>query len=178
MTALILSCLKVFFSRILDMTIGSVRTILMVREKTLLAAVCGFFEVLVWFIVVRDALNSDGPMLPIAISYSLGFATGTFVGGTLAKLLVRGHVTVHVVTGSRDKTIPDALRSAGFGITVMDVNGSEFGEEKYLILADLDSKRLAEFQSLLHALDEHCFILVQETKTSIGGYGGFRRKGK
>lgn len=174
-TALLLGCLKVFFCRILDVTLGSLRTVLVVRERNFAAALAGFCETFVWYIVVRDALNFEGPVLPIALSYALGYATGTFVGGSLAKRLIGGHVTVHIVTGGRDESFPAALRKAGFGITVLNVEGSEYGEAKYLILADLDKGKLTEFQNLVKAMDPKAFLLVQETKQTLGGY---RRPGK
>ena len=174
-TALLLGCLKVFCCRVLDVTLGSLRTVLVVREKNKTAALIGFCEILIWYLIVRDALTFDGPVLPIALSYAAGYATGTFVGGTLAKRLIGGHVTVHTVTGERNEEIPAALRKAGYGITVLNVEGSEYGEPKYLILADLDKSALAEYEKLVKSMDPKAFLLVQETKQTLGGY---RRPGK
>lgn len=175
--SLFLSCLKVFLCRICDVTMGSMRTVLVVKEKTLLAAIAGFFEVFIWYIVVRDALNSDGPVLAIAASYAAGYATGTYVGGNLAKKLFGGHVTIHVVTSCRNNDLCTCLRDSGYGITVLDVNGSEFGEEKNLILADIEKGRLKDFEDLVKEQDPGAFILVQETKSHLGGYG-YKRPGK
>ena len=169
-TSLVLSCLKVFFCRICDVTFGSMRTVLVVKGKTYIAALIGFFEVFIWFVVVKDALSSEGPLLPVAASYAAGYACGTYIGGTVAKMLIGGHVTLHVVTSERNARLCEMLRDEGFGITVMDVNGSPYGEEKNLILADFDAKRLREFESLVENVDPDAFILVQETKSHIGGY--------
>ncbi len=169
--SLVLGCLKVFFCRICDVSLGTMRTILMVKERSLFATFIGFFEVLVWYLVVRDAISFNGPVLPIAVSYAAGFATGTYVGSMISRRVFGGHVTVHVVTSRRGNGLPAALREAGFGITVLDVNGSEFGEEKNMILADLGKGELARFESLVKELDEKAFVLVQETKSYRGGYG-------
>ena len=174
--SLVLSCLKVFFCRILDVTFGSMRTVLVVREKTKLAALIGFFEVFIWYIVVRDAINSDGPVLAIAASYAAGYACGTFFGGTLAKKILGGHVTVHVVTTERNIVLAESLQNAGYGITVLDVNESRYGGEKNLILADFDKKLLENFESIVKDKDPDAFIIVQETKAHVGGR--YRRPGK
>lgn len=166
---LLLGCLKVFFCRILDVSLGSIRTVLVVKEKSLLAALIGFCEVFIWYIIVRDALNFEGPVLPIALSYAAGYASGTFIGGTLAKKLIGGHVTVHVVTSARIAALPDTLRKAGFVITVLDVNGSEYGEPRHMILADLDKSRLHAFRALVTEQDPAAFLLVQETKQTLRG---------
>ena len=170
-------CLKVFFCRIADVTLGSMRTVLVVKEKTVLAACIGFFEVFIWYIVVRDAINCDGPVVAIALSYAAGYASGTYIGGTLAKRLVGGHVTLHVITSHRNPNITKILREAGYGITVLNVQGSEYGDEKNLILADFEKNRLSDFETLVKAIDPNAFIIVQETKSYVGGYR-YRRPGK
>jgi len=175
LATLFLGCIKIFLCRICDVSLGTMRTILMVKERTAFAMAIGFFEVLIWYLVVRDAISFDGPVLPIAVSYAAGYATGTFVGSTISKRVFGGHVTVHVVTSHRGAELPSALRRAGFGITVLDVNSSEFGEEKNMILADFSKAELARFEALVEELDSKAFILVQETKSYLGGY---RRLGK
>ena len=169
-SSVLLGCLKIFCCRICDVSLGTMRTILMVKERSVFAMIIGFFEVMLWYLVVRDAINFDGPVLLVAISYAGGYATGTFVGGTISKRVFGGHVTVHIVTSSRDNALPTALRREGFGITVLDVNGSEYGEEKNLILADLEKKELARFEALVKATDDKAFVLVQDTKSFLGGY--------
>ena len=170
-------CLKVFFCRILDVTLGSMRTVLVVRERTVLAACIGFFEVFIWYLVVRDAINCEGPVVAIALSYAAGYATGTYIGGTLAKKLVGGHVTLHVITTHRNPEFVKVLRESGYGITVLDVQESEFGDEKNLILADFDKSLLSDFEKLVKSIDPGAFIIVQETKSYLGGYR-YRRPGK
>ena len=171
-TALLLSCLKIFCCRILDVTCGTVRTILTVKENTKGAAFMGFVEVFLWYVVVRDAMTSDGPVLAIAVAYAAGFATGTFVGGQIARRIISGNVTVQVVTSRRDDALLRAIRDAGYAITVLNANESEYSESKYLIIATVDKKQLKAFEELVAARDDHAFIMVSETKSYIGGYFG------
>ena len=170
MSSLAQSCLIIFFGRIIDVSLGTLKTMFTVKEKSLLAALCGFFEVFLWFIIVRDALNSDGPVLLLALCYAAGYATGTYVGGVLAKKLVGGHVTVEVITSDRSNTIPEAMRAAGYELTVINVNESEFGKKKYLILADVNRKRMKYFQDRVKELDPNAFMLVRETKSYTKGH--------
>ena len=39
-------CIKIFLVRIIDVTLGTLRTIITVKDKVFLASVIGFFEVL------------------------------------------------------------------------------------------------------------------------------------
>lgn len=171
-TALLLSCIKIFCCRILDVTCGTVRTILTVKENTKGAALMGFIEVFLWYVVVRDAMTSDGPVIAIAVAYAAGFATGTYVGGQIARRIISGNVTVQVVTSHRDDAMLADIRDAGYAITVLNANESEFAECKYLIIASVDKKQLKAFEELIKEKDAHAFIMVSETKSYVGGYFG------
>jgi uncharacterized protein YebE (UPF0316 family) len=171
-TALLLSCIKIFCCRILDVTCGTVRTILTVKENTKGAALMGFIEVFLWYVVVRDAMTSDGPVIAIAVAYAAGFATGTYVGGQIARRIISGNVTVQVVTSHRDDAMLAAIRDAGYAITVLNANESEFAESKYLIIASVDKKQLKAFEELIKEKDSKAFIMVSETKSYVGGYFG------
>ena len=98
---IIFLCLKVFFVRILDVTLGTFRTILTVKAKNIEASLLGFFEVLVWFLIVREALNSDIDSIWVAIFYSAGFAVGTYFGGILSQKFIQGNSTLQVITKKR-----------------------------------------------------------------------------
>ena len=63
-----------------------------------------------------------------------------------------------------------AIRQAGYAITVVDANSSEYTGGKYMIIADVDKTLLGSFEKLIKSLDEKAFILVIETKNYMGGY--------
>ena len=81
---MLLLCLKIFLVRIVDVTLGTTRTMFTVKGKRLIASLIGFFEVLIWFLIVREALQTEDKSILIAISYALGFATGTYIGGFIS----------------------------------------------------------------------------------------------
>ncbi|MBQ6012780.1 MAG: hypothetical protein IJL27_01890, partial [Firmicutes bacterium] len=81
MGPVLLSCIKIFLCRIMDVSLGTFRTMLTVKGRNQLAALVGFCEVFLWYVIVRDALTGDAPVLATAIAYAGGYATGTFVGG-------------------------------------------------------------------------------------------------
>ena len=91
-------CIKIFFVRILDVSLGTLRTMITVKGKILYASMVGFIEIFVWFLVVKEALNTDQTSIWIAISYSLGFATGTYIVGLLSKKFISGNLSVQVIT--------------------------------------------------------------------------------
>ena len=46
-------CLKIFLARIVDVSLGTIRTVLVVKGKNLTPAIVAFFEVLIWFVVLE-----------------------------------------------------------------------------------------------------------------------------
>jgi len=144
--------------------------VLTVKGKNIFAAIMGFCEVLIWYVVVRDAMQADGPVLPIAIAYASGYAAGTFIGGRIAAHAIKGNVAVQVITTKRDKALLTAIRDEGFAITVIDVDASEFSGEKYMLIANIDKRQLSNFQNFVRERDPKAFIVVQDTRQAIGGY--------
>jgi len=169
-TVLLISCIKIFVCRILDMSLATIRTVLNVKEKSFAAALVGFLEAFIYYIVVRDALTATGNVLPIAMAYGAGFAMGTFVGGKISSKVISGNVIVRSITSIRDDVMLNEIRAAGYAITVFKVEASEFGEKKYMILANIDKKKTKDYEALIKKLDPGAFIIVEDARSYVGGY--------
>lgn len=159
-------CLKIFFVRIIDVSLGTVRTIMSVRDKNLIASLIGFVEVTVWFLVVREALNTDSNSFFIVLSYAAGFSTGTYIGGVVSSRYIKGFMTVHVITRSHD--LINVLRGKGYGVSVIDVKGMD--NDSYLLLIQINSSNLDSLKSIVNKYDERAFIVINETKYVQNGF--------
>ena len=95
---MVLTCLKIFLARIVDVSLGTIRTVLVVKGKNITPAIVAFFEVLIWFVVAREALNTDLNSILIPIFYALGYATGTYIGTFITSKVVDGLIGVQVIT--------------------------------------------------------------------------------
>ena len=167
---LLFLCLKVFFVRIMDVSLGTTRTIVMVKGKTKLASLIGFVEVLIWFLVVKEALNTDINSIWIAISYAGGFATGTFIGGFLSNKFIKGNFGVQVILSKNDNKVVNALREEGYAVSVIDVKGKDEENEKYMLFIEIDKRNFEHLRGLIKELDSKAFIVVNETRMVQNGY--------
>jgi len=171
---LLMLCLKIFVCRIIDVSLGTMRTIIMVKGKTTLSAIVALIEGLIWFLVVREALLFDAPNLIanllIALAYAAGFASGTYIGGKIADKFIVGNVNVQVVTSSQSNKMLEAIRDAGYAITVLDVNTSLLSRKKYMLFCEVTTKQLDDFKSLIYSLDKKAFLMVHETKFVYNGF--------
>ncbi len=166
---MIILCLTIFFSRIIDVSLGTIRTIMTVRGNRKFAAIIGFVEVLIWFLVVREALNTDSTSIFIAISFAGGYGAGTFVGGLVVKLLFPSNYLVQIITSSRDDALLKAIGDAGFSMTVSDVFGRDHQSEKYMLFIYVDGKYLEKLKETVIGYDKAAFISVSEGKASYNG---------
>ena len=141
-------CLKIFLVRILDVSLGTFRTILTVKGKTLYASLVGFFEILVWFLIVKEALNTTESGLIIGISYSLGFAVGTYVGGILSNKFIVMPVSVQIVT-SKFEDLLVSLKEK-FGYSVIDIKGLDDSVAKKMILVETTNKHTSELTNIVN----------------------------
>ena len=167
---LLLLCLQVFCCRIVDVSLGTVRTILTVKGKVGIAATIGFVEVFVWFVIVQAAISKGGTSLWVALFYAGGFAAGTYVGGKLAEKFMKGILDVQIVTSIRNDRLIGAVRDAGFAVSVLNVNSSEYGDEKYLLVIEIRGENLKKLEKIVYAVDPGAFVTVRETKFIQNGF--------
>ena len=162
-------CLIVFFARIIDTTLSTVKTMMIVKNKTIFAMMMAFFEVIVWFFIVREALNTGEYIILIAISYALGYATGVLVGMYITDTFVTSNVSVNIVVKQNRKII-DALVKNGYAISVSKIKGKDFISNKYMILVCTTNKRVRKLKEIVTSFDNHAFIVVSDNKFTVGGY--------
>ncbi len=164
-----LLCIKIFFVRILDVSLGTFRTMLMVKGKTFIATLIGFFEVLIWFLIVREALNTDIKSIWIAISYAGGFATGTYIGMYISDKYIKEILSIQIITTNYPK-IGQILRENGYAVTAIEVLGKEKENKKYMLFIEMNSFSYNKFNRLLKENDKDAFMVINESKYVRNGY--------
>jgi len=163
-------CITIFLVRICDVSLDTLRVLFIIKGSKLIAATVGFFEILIWFLIVREALNTDITSLWVAISYAGGFATGTIFGSILSDKFISGNLTVQVILSDRDDEIVTFIRKAGYAVSVIDVRGQDEERPKYMLLIEINKKRINQLKKLIKSLDEKAFIIINETKLVQNGY--------
>jgi uncharacterized protein YebE (UPF0316 family) len=114
--------LLIFFARITDVSLDTLRIIFINRNLRYYAAISGFFGVLIWLMVIRQIFQRlDNPLCFIA--YAAGFAAGNFVGIIIENRISIGKVIIRTITRTDAGELVDFLRSSGYGATVLDAEG-------------------------------------------------------
>ena len=167
---MIFICLKIFFARIIDVTLGSIRTILMVKGKSIISAIIAFLEVLIWFVVAKEALVTTIDSVLIPIFYSAGYATGTLLGTYLSNNLINGVIGLQVITDKNNRKLIDKIRDEGFGISIINLKNYYKQQEKEMLFIQLSKKRLKALIKIIKDIDSNAFIVMNETKYIQNGF--------
>lgn len=165
-----LVCIKIFFGRLLDVSIGTIRTIFSVKGKRLIAAILAFFEVLIWYYVARSALNTTLTSVLVPISYSLGYATGTYIGTYLSQVIIKGNTSVQIITSKATKENLALIRKSGFAVTTIDVYDSYDDKKKKLLLMEVQNQKISALNELINSIDKKAFITYKETQNIYNGF--------
>lgn len=167
---MLLTCLEIFAARIVDVSLGTLRTVFFVRGKSVEPFIIAFFEVLVWYAVARQALNTTGNPWLIAISYAGGYATGTFIGSKLSTRFVKGVVGVQIIVNNDSETLIQKLRKKGYAVSVIELKNDYEGNNKDMLYIQVNNNKLKELTNLVKNYDKNAFIIVNETKSVQNGF--------
>ena len=159
---MLLICIKIFLARIVDVSLGTIRTVLTVKRKTLIASLIAFVEVFIWFVIAKEALNILVDTLWIPFSYALGYASGTFIGSFISNTLVNDEVYLQIIIEEKDFNILDKIRKLGYGLSVVDLQKSYTNENKGLILVQTKRKNLNKLINLVKKETSNSFMVIDE----------------
>jgi uncharacterized protein YebE (UPF0316 family) len=113
----------IFLARVVDVSIGTMRTIAIVQGRTKIAFVLGFLEVSIWLIVISFVINDMMNKPLIGVFYALGFSTGNVVGIKLERRLAFGHIILRVISTCNGRKIADKVRDSGYAVTTFEGEG-------------------------------------------------------
>ncbi len=151
----------VFFARIADVSIGTLRIMFVSKGLRIPAAILGFIEVLIWIIVVSQIfLNLDNWMNYVA--FAGGFAAGNYVGMLIEEKLKIGIQIFRIIIKDNADSLINKLRDADFRVTELDAKGST-GKVKILFTV-CKRKRWKELISIIREENPEAFYSVEDVK--------------
>jgi uncharacterized protein YebE (UPF0316 family) len=163
----------IFGARIVDVSLDTGRVLSAVRGNRAAAAVLGFFQALIWIIVVGNAIKHLDSVWHV-LGYAAGFAAGTLIGITIEGALAYGLSTMRVVSQHSGVEIAEALRERGYGVTEIPGYGREGRVE--IVNSVVQRQHLEEVMRIVEQLDPQAFVTVEEPKILRGGSLAKRRR--
>jgi uncharacterized protein YebE (UPF0316 family) len=151
--------LLIFLARVIDVTLGTARVVFISRGYKLLAAMSGFWEVLIWLLAIGQIMkNLSNPMCYIA--YASGFALGNYVGVTVTEKMSLGVVLVRILTHENADMLIQTLKVRKYGLTSIDGRGA-FGPVK-VIFTIVQRQAVDDVIAIIQAHNPKAFYSVEE----------------
>lgn len=155
----------IFISRIIDVSLGTLRIIFINRNLRYYAAFTGFFEVMVWLLVISQIFQRlENPLYLVA--YAAGFASGNVVGVMIENRLSIGRVVLRVITRRESDALVSFLRTSGYGLTVVDGEGAT-GPVKIIFIIT-ERKDIPRIVKIIQNFNPNAFYSLEDVRFVSG----------
>lgn len=160
----------IFFGKILEVTISTVRLVLINRGERMKGSILAFFDVLTWLIITGSVLSDFGESIPKIVVFCLAFAVGNYMGSWLENKLAFGISSINVILNDSPEVnvLLEALRGNSFAVTSVDGQGKD-GSRKLLII-HLKRKRIPQAVKIINNITKDSVIAINDVKSIRGGY--------
>lgn len=151
--------LLIFFARILDVSINTVRIIYVLGGRKFTSTMLGFFESFIWLMAIRQIFEHlDNWMCYVA--YPAGFAAGIFVGMIIEEKIAYGKVIVRIITRKDVHALLDYLNKQYFRYTYVKAEGPDGLEN--LVFTVLQREKLEVLLETLKEILPTAFYTVEK----------------
>lgn len=155
--------LLIFFARIADVSLGTIRIIFISKGFKVLAFLVGFFEVLIWLLAINQIWSDfSNPLLLLA--YAAGFATGNYVGIYLDEKISIGNSMIRIIVIKNSKKLVNELKKNGYQLTVIDGHSADQNTEVKMILVVVKRKELKNVLKILKKINPNSFFTIEDIR--------------
>ena len=152
---LIFSALIIFTLRLADQSLGTMRALLVSKNKPIYAAFIGLVESAIWIVAISQVIKDiDDPFLIWA--YASGFATGTILGTYIERIVGVGNIVVRVFCPANSPSVAETLRENGHGVTVIDGEGKDGPVKIYLCV--IPRRKLKSVLQMIEEINPNAYI--------------------
>lgn len=164
-------CFIVCAAKIIEITIQSLKTCMMVKGQRLKAAGLGFIECTIWGLVISTIIGTLGDNLFLLAFYCFGYATGLFLGSTLEGKIALGTSSLQLIANEANTSkIIEYLREHNRGFTVVDGYGATDKMNMiFIVLPRRESTPV--LKEIRKICENNVFVVVDDVNKYAGGYG-------
>lgn len=164
---MILELLFIFLARVIDVSLGTIRMILIIRGDKVPAAIIGFFEIMVYTVALGLVVGALNDPIKLGV-FCLGFSLGVIVGSVIEEKLALGYRGLQVIIDREQDYIIDELREEGFPVTCWEAQGKLGPKTVMSIMVRRNMAALVA--NKVYEKDPAAFVVFMEPKQFSGGY--------
>jgi len=158
--------LIIFFSRVGDVSLGTLRHVFISKGYRKIVPLLGFFEVLIWIVVVAQVMKNLNNFA-CYLAWAGGFATGTYVGLRIEERLALGMQVIRIITNQNSDALITALKERKHGVTIVDAQGG-MGPVK-MIFTIIKRKNVQSVEKLIAFHNPKAFYSIEDIKNTKEG---------
>ena len=164
-------CLIVCCAKIVEISIQSLKTCMMVKGQRLKAAGLGFVECMIWGLVISTIISTLGDNYLLLVFYCFGYAVGLFLGSTIESKIAIGTSNLELIANDEStELITTYLKEKNMGYTVLDGRGSKDKMNMiFIVLARKETPKV--LRDIRKVCDNKVFVVASEVSKYAGGYG-------
>ena len=156
----------IFVARIIDVSLGTVRIVLVSRGHRVGASLLGFLEVLLWLVTISQVLQHMEGWISY-VSYAAGFGAGTYVGMSIERRLAIGKSIIRIVTGSDTGRLVRQLRANGFKSTRVPGDGPDGPVE--VVFSVVSRRSVNKLLALVKSCSPDAFYSIEDVRAARDG---------
>ncbi len=162
----------IFFGRIVDVSLGTLRIIFVSKGEKNKAPLIGFVEVFIWVVVISQILVRANDMVSY-LSYAAGYAAGNYIGLSIEDRIAYGIVLCRIYTQKNGKELVQILNKMDVGATMTHGTGST--NEVDIIETVVGRKEFKKLVNTLNDFDSNIFYVVEDVRSKQNGIFPKRR---
>ncbi|MGX8797477.1 DUF2179 domain-containing protein [Fusibacter sp. JL298sf-3] len=166
--------LFIVFAKIVEVSLATIRMVLITKGERKIGAFIAFFEVTLWVLLVSSVLdNIMGDPLRI-FAYALGFAVGNYMGSLIEEKIGIGLSEMQIIAAeSSGKKLAGLLRDKGYAVTVIYGEGRQC--KRNVLLMYVPRKKIKTLSNIVKDADNSAVITVSDKKSVYGGFGMLKK---
>jgi len=155
--------LLIFFARILDVSMGTIRVIFISRGFKHWAPILGFFEVLIWLAAIRQIMANLSNVYTF-LAYAAGFATGTYIGIWLEERISVGKVLLRIHVRNDALKLINKLRKSNY--PVLNLNAEDNKGKVKLISIITKRQTISKILELIEKYNPYLVYSIEDVRFS------------
>ncbi|MRR31900.1 DUF2179 domain-containing protein [bacterium] len=151
--------LLVFFARVIDVSLQTMRIIFISRGKKNIAPLLGFVEVFIWIAATGQLVRNLNDVWSY-LAYAAGFAVGSYLGMYIDGRLALGTKIIRTIIPGDARDLTLQLHDAGYGVTSVPGQGS--AGPVTMVYSIVKRRSLPEAVGIIHNLHPRAFVSIQD----------------
>ena len=151
--------LFIFLAKVIEVSMGTFRLMLISRKEKVIAPMVAFVEVLIWIFTIGIVFNNLTNVMAY-LAYAAGFSTGTFMGMVIEEKMAIGNSLIRVITRKDSKRLINYLKKENYPITTIKARGTKSHVNIIFIL--LLRKSLKKMLGTIKKFNPRAFFSVED----------------